>query len=170
MSFVGRGMMRGGPLLAVGLCACGLLGSPREMEDGVFTTQGAASGLSLECSRRAVSGLGYTVNWSSGEETLRAERRGGEGANAWRGYLTVTVARENSGHLLLVSAERYAESSRLPIPANPAPRPTPQPTPPMPRAAPRRDSRRVGPGPVASDARNVVRRCSGHGEQSASVG
>ncbi len=168
MTFCRRGAVRGGVLLAAGVCACTTLGS-RQVENGVFTSEGVASATSFECSRQAVSGMGYTVSWSSGTESLRAERRGGDGANEWRGYLTVAVSRESSGHYLQVSAERYAEPSRLPVPATPAPQPTPVPTPPLPGTIARRTTRRVGPGPVAGDARNVVRRCALNGESSFAV-
>lgn len=164
MAFETGRMLRGGVLLAAGLCGCAT--RPQSMEDGVFTSEGIASFDSFRCAQTAVTGLGYSVNWyDGGQETLRAERRyENTAAESYRGYLTVLVTQENASRYLLVRAERYAEGSRLPIPANPAPRPTPQPTPPMPRRA-QRGSRRVSPGPVASDARNVVRRCALAGER-----
>jgi hypothetical protein len=130
------------------------------MEEGVYTSEGVASAYSFECSRQAVSGLGYAVSWSSGNESLRAERRGGDGADEWRGYLTVTISSESSGHYMVVNAERYAEPSRMPMSENPAPQPRPVPTPPVPRPVARRTTRRLSPGPVAGDARSVVHRCS----------
>ncbi|HYH83516.1 MAG TPA: hypothetical protein VEX86_27220 [Longimicrobium sp.] len=168
MSFVTRGMVRGGVLAAAGLCACAPL-SPRQMDEGVFTSEGVASITSFECSREAVSGLGYTVSWSDGAESLRGEKRSGDGSEGWRGYLTVSVSHAGAGAVLAVSAERFTESSRVPIATRPTPQPTPVPTPvPMPRPA-QRSSRRVNPGPVASDARSVVRRCAMNGERSFAV-
>jgi len=168
MTFGTGRWVRGGALLAaVGLCAC-VPARPGSMENGVFTSEGIASFDSFRCAQTAVTGLGYTVNWyDGGQETLRAERRyENSAAESYRGYLTVSVTQENAGRYLMVRAERYAEGSRLPIPANPAPQPTPQPTPPLPRPVAQRSTRRVSPGPVAGDARNVVRRCAIAGEHS----
>lgn len=165
---VGSRMMRGSALLAVAALGACVLPRSRSVEDGVFTSEGIASFDSFRCAQSAVSGMGYTVNWyDGGEETLRAERRYEGSAESYRGYLTVSVTDESSGRSLLVRAERFADASALPIPARPSPQPTPTPTPvPLPRASSQRGSRRVSPGPVAGDARNVVRRCAMAGGRS----
>jgi len=162
MDFDTRRMVRGGAVIAAAaLCGCFPQRTP-SMENGVFTSEGVATFDSFRCAQTAVTGLGYTVNWyDGGEETLRAERRyENSAAESYRGYLTVSVTQEQSGRYLFVRAERFSEGSRLPIPANPSPQPTPVPTPPMPRPVAQRSTRRVSPGPVAGDARNVVRRCA----------
>jgi hypothetical protein len=166
MPFETRRVVRGGALLAAaGVCAC-VPTQGRSAEDGVFTSEGIASVTSFQCAQTAVTGLGYAVNWfDGGQQTLRAERRFEGSAEAYRGYLTVTVTDEQSGRHLLVRAERYAGGSSLPIPSLP-PTPSPTPNPPPPRPAARRGTRRVEPGPVATDARNVVRRCALAGERS----
>ncbi|HET7233459.1 MAG TPA: immunoglobulin domain-containing protein [Longimicrobium sp.] len=163
MTFPMRRVVRGGAMLAAAaMCGC-LPARPGSMDDGVFTSQGVASIESFRCAQSAVSGMGYTVNWyDGGQETLRAERRYEGSAEAYRGYLTVSVTQENSGRYLFVRGERFTEAGRLPIPSNPSPHPTPG----VPRPAARRGSRRVSPGPVAGDARNVVRRCAQGGERS----
>jgi hypothetical protein len=153
----------GAVLLAAGLGGC-MTAAPRP-DDGVYTIGGTARALSFQCSQETVASLGYSlVSIDGGEQVLRAERRSDSQAESWRGYLTVVVAKEPAGPYLYVSAERIADASRLPIGTSPAPQPTPRPTP-VPRArAPM--PRRTSPGPVASDARNVVRRCSMNGGSS----
>jgi hypothetical protein len=142
---------------AAGLAACA---TRPESGDDVYRARAAASFASLECSQRAVANLGYRVTWYDGgtEGTLRAERVFNEGAQPSRGYLTVSVPRD-PGTMMYVTGERVEESSRMPIPTSPGPRPEPRPTPtPLPGVR-RTGPRRVSPGPVASDARNLVRRC-----------
>lgn len=162
MAFETRRMACGGILIAAAALGGCVPTHPRSMEDGVFTSEGVASFDSFRCAQSAVTGMGYAVNWYDGaQETLRAERRyENSAAESYRGYLTVLVTQENASRRLQVRAERYSEGSRLPIPANPSPQPTPVPTPPTPRPVAQRSSRRVSPGPVAGDARNVVRRCA----------
>src|SRR5438105_3565667 len=149
--------MKGAHLLAAAvLAACA---TRPEAGDDVYRAQAVATLTSLECSQRTVAGLGYRVTWYDGgaDGALRAERVINEGAEATRGYLTVNVPRD-PGTVMYVTGERIRERSRMPIPANPGPRPvppTPAPVPTVRRAGPQR----VSPGPVASDARNVLRRC-----------
>jgi hypothetical protein len=152
--------MKGVHLLGVAaLAACAT--RPANGDD-VYRAQAAATFSSLECSQRAVGDLGYRVTWYDGgpDGALRAERVFNEGPQASRGYLTVSVPRD-PGTMMYVTGERITESSRMPIPTNPGPRtgggPTPTPTP-VPTAR-RTGPRRVSPGPVASDARHLVRRC-----------
>jgi len=161
MRIVTRRGARGMALLGVAALGGCMPGRTRPGEEGVFTAEGTASFDSFRCAQSAVSSLGYTVSWyDGGEETLRAERRFDDSAEAYRGYLTVSVTNEQSGRRLFVRGERFASGSRTPIPANPTPRPTPVPTPGVPRVASRGTTRRVDPGPVAGDARRVVRGCS----------
>lgn len=161
MALETRRIVRGGAVIAAA-ALCGCVPRTRPYDNGVFTSEGVATFDSFRCAQTAVTGLGYTVNWYDGaEETLRAERRyENSAAESYRGYLTVSVTQESSGRYLFVRAERFSEGSRLPIPANPSPQPTPVPTPPVPRPVAQRSTRRVSPGPVAGDARNVVRRCA----------
>ena len=140
-------------LSAAALAAC----ATRQPGDDVYRAQGAATLMSLECSRRALAGMGYQITWSGGgtRGDLRGERIFDEnGTEPSRGYLTVSVP-PDPGTVLYVTAERVA-STRLPVPGSPGPRPTPTPTP---VPAVRRTPQRLSPGPVAADARNVVRRC-----------
>lgn len=168
----GCGITRGAAvMLAVGLCACAMPGMQQRgtTEEGVFTSVGVASVHSFECAHNAVTSRGYAVRWYDGaQETLRAERQYGDGAERYRGYLTVYLTQDNVGRYLRVSAERWADGSRVPVPANPSPQPTP-PTPRIPQVVARRSSRRVSPGPVAGDARSVVDRCAVAGEGSFST-
>ena len=158
--------MKGAHLVvAAALAACA---TRQEPGDGVYREQGAATYTSLECSQRTVADLGYRVTWYDGgpDGVLRAERVINAGAEATRGYLTVSVPRD-PGTMMYVTGERVAESTRTPIPANPGPRPMPQPTPtPIPTTVRRRGPQRVSPGPVVTDVRNVVRRCGILGNES----
>jgi hypothetical protein len=144
-------------LLGVGLAACV---TPERSGDDVYRTQAVATLTSLDCSQRTVADLGYRITWYDGgpDGTLRAERRIDEGAQTTRGYLTVSVPRD-PGDVMYVTAERMADASRLPIPTRPDPRPTPAPTPTPVPVARRTGPQRLNPGPVAADARNLVRRC-----------
>jgi hypothetical protein len=149
--------MKGAQLL--GIAALAACATRPASGDDVYRAQAAATFTSLECSQRTVADLGYRVTWYDGgtEGMLRAERVINEGAQPTRGYLTVSVPRD-PGTVMYVTGERISESSRMPIPTNPGPRgpmPTPTPVPTVRRTGPQR----VSPGPVASDARNVVRRC-----------
>jgi hypothetical protein len=127
--------------------------------DGIYRVQGMANAFSLYCSQQTVLRLGYQITWLGAGDGLRAERRlDDSGPEVSRGYLTVTLANEGYGEVLEVAAERIQQTSRLPIPGNPAPRPQPQPVP-VPTVR-RSGPRRVAPGPVADDARSVARRCS----------
>jgi hypothetical protein len=151
--------MRRAHLLAVAaLAACAT--RPGSMDDDVYRAQGAATLTSLECSQRTVTDLGYRLTWYDvgTRGTVRAERRIEEGAEVSRGYLTVSVPLD-PGDLMFVTAERISDATRQPVPANPRPRPTPAPTPtPIPVAG-RTRPQRLNPGPVAVDARSVLRRC-----------
>ncbi|HEU4558682.1 MAG TPA: hypothetical protein VFS20_12570 [Longimicrobium sp.] len=165
-----RGIVRGSAVvLGLGLCGCSMP-LQRTPDEAVYTSEGAASLTSFECAHSAVTSRGYAVRWyDGGQETLRAERNYGDGADTYRGYLTVYVTQDNSGRYLRVNAERWRDTSRLPIPVNPTPpppQPTPTPTPPLPRPVERRASHRVNPGPVANDARLVVARCAVNGPRS----
>ncbi|MFL5538068.1 MAG: hypothetical protein ACJ8J0_03710 [Longimicrobiaceae bacterium] len=139
-------------LSVAALAAC----ATRQPGDDVYRAQGAATITSLDCSRRALSGMGYQVIGSGGGSTgeLRGERTFDEGVEPSRGYLTVSVPID-PGTVMYVTAERVA-STRLPLPGRPGARPNPTPTP---VPAVRRTPERLSPGPVAADARNVVRRC-----------
>jgi hypothetical protein len=145
-------------LAAAALVACAT--RPGSYEDDAYRLQAAATVTSLPCSQRTLADLGYRVTWYDGgsDGALRAERRIEEGTEVSRGYLTVSVPRD-PGNLMYVTAERIADGSRQPIPATPGPRPTPTPTPTPIPVGRRTGPRRLNPGPVASDARNVVRRC-----------
>lgn len=139
-------------LAACALAAC----ATRQPGDDVYRAQGAATLTSLECSRRALAGLGYQVTWLGGSSTgdLRGERNYDEGMEPSRGYVTVSVP-VDPGTVMYVTAERVA-STRLPLPGRPGARPNPTPTP---VPAVRRTPQRLSPGPAAADARNVLRRC-----------
>ena len=159
-------------VLGVGLCACAMP-LQRGMEgedDGVYISEGAAMAGSFECAHSAVTARGYEVRTYDGAgETLRAERDFGDGAETYRGYLTVYLTQDAGGRWLRVTAERWANASRLPVPADPSPRPVP-PTPRVPNVVSRRASRRVSPGPVAGDARSVVDRCAIDGARTSAAG
>src|SRR3954447_22448332 len=102
-------MMKGAHLLgSVALAACATRPSNG---DDVYRAEAAATFTSLECSQRAVAGLGYRVTWFDGgtEGTLRAERVFNDGPQASRGYLTVSVPRD-PGTVMYVTGERIAES------------------------------------------------------------
>jgi hypothetical protein len=148
--------MRGWMLLALASAGCAL---PRDPSgDGLYRISGVAEPNSLLCSQREVASLGYQVTWFEGGEGLRAERRMDESeTESSRAYLTVTLSREPRGEVLNVSAERIAETSRLPLPSNPTPRPQPTPMPGVRRSTPRR----LSPGVAAGHARSVLRRCTG---------
>jgi hypothetical protein len=150
-------MKRAHLLVVTALAACAT--RPESMDDAVYRAQGAATLTSLECSQRTVTALGYRLTWYDvgTRGTVRAERRIEEGAEVSRGYLTVSVPLD-PGDLMFVTAERISDATRQPIPANPRPRPTPTPTP-IPVAG-RTRPQRLNPGPVAVDARNVLRRCA----------
>ena len=174
MADFGRLAARGRVLvLGAGLCACVMpLQHRMEMEEeGVFTSTGAAMASSFECAHSAVAARGYEVrSYDGAGETLRAERHFGDGAaETYRGYLTVYLTQDTDGRWLRVAAERWADASRLPVPADPSPRPVP-PIPRAPAVVSRRASRRVSPGPVAGDARSVVSSCAiGEGRSSATL-
>ena len=143
-------------LAAAALAACAT--RPGSYDD-VYRAQGAATLGSLPCSQRTVLDLGYRVTWYDGGSargSLRAERPINEGAEGSRGILTVSVP-VDPGDVMFVTAERIVDGTRQPVPAHPGPRPTPTPTP-IP-ATGRMRPQRLSPGPVASDARNVLRRC-----------
>jgi len=140
-------------LAMAALAAC----ATRQPGDDVYRAQGAATLTSLDCSRRTLATLGYQITWSGGgaRGDLRGERVFDEnGTEPSRGYLTVSVP-PDPGTVMYVTAERIA-STRLPVPSRPGARPDPTPTP---IPAVRRTPQRLSPGPAASDARNVLRRC-----------
>ncbi|MFL5538792.1 MAG: hypothetical protein ACJ8J0_07345, partial [Longimicrobiaceae bacterium] len=103
-------------LSAAALAACA---TRQPGDDDVYRAQGAATITSLECSRRALSGLGYQVTWLGGSTTgdLRGERNFDEGVEPSRGYVTVSVP-VDPGTVMYVSAERVA-STRFPLPGRP---------------------------------------------------
>jgi hypothetical protein len=149
-------------LAAMALAACA---TRPEQQDDIYRAQAAATFRSLECSQRTVAGLGYQVTWYDGgpDGALRAERVINEGTQPTRGYLPVSVPRD-PGTVMYVTGERISERSRMPIPTNPGPHPvppTPTPVPTVRRTGPQR----VSPGPVASDARNVLRLCGIGGDE-----
>ncbi|HEX8904416.1 MAG TPA: hypothetical protein VF771_06210 [Longimicrobiaceae bacterium] len=164
-------------LLALGLGGCFLPGRPgRE----VFTSEGVADASSFQCAQYAVRDLRYRLtSFDQGGKVLRAVRYlGHSDSDRLQGYLTVHVAPDSAErHRLLVSAERFVESTDSPSPAFPTPVPSPvpqpQPTPfPVPGRGPARvprtrtyEPRRVSPGQVATDARLVVRRCAADGKE-----
>jgi len=149
-------------LSVAALAAC----ATRQPGDDVYRAQGVATLTSLDCSRRTLAGMGYSVTGSGGATTgdLRGERVMDEGTEPSRGYLTVSIP-VDPGTTMYVTAERVA-ATRLPLPGRPGARPSPTPTPiPLPTA--RRTPQRLSPGPVAADARNVVRRCGMVGDVNA---
>ena len=148
-------MMKRALLLSVaGLAACA---SPRTSPDNIYRANATATLASLQCSYDAVMDLGYRVQGQLGGSagTVRAERQFDDGSGRSRGYITVNVSGDQEWQMY-VTAERISEGRITGTTTGPRPLP---PTTPVPTAR-RRGSERVSPGPVASDARRLLRRCA----------
>lgn len=147
------GMKRALLLSLAGLAACVTRSSP----DNVYRANATATLTSLQCSHTAVQGLGYQVTGQIGGSagTVRAERQMEDGTQRWRGYITLSVPGGEDG-LMYVTAERVSDGRITGTTAGPRPLPPAAPVPTARRMGPER----VSPGPVASDARRVLRRCA----------
>jgi hypothetical protein len=154
---------------AVALAGCAAFGNPA---GGEYVAEALAGAQSFECAQRLVRRLDYTVvGFDGATEQLRAERTERDQAGSvTRAYLTVSVTSDGApGEKIYARAERFVDESPRRIPGSarpPATWPQPTPTPydttgPGGRPIPRRQGpRRVGPGPAAEHARQIVRQCS----------
>lgn len=120
----------------------------------------------LACAEQVAAGLGYAIVYrdsEAGAGTFAAERVVPGEYSEWAlGVITARLTRQSEDARLSVIGQRYRQrgGEMLPVPTGGTPGPATGVI-----GAPRRGRQRMSPGPVAEDARMILRQCSAGAEQ-----